>query len=129
MSEYTKVNLKKDVENSAESYGMGDNLEARFARKPMGLEQFGFSYQKLQPGFRQPFGHVHKEQEEVYLVLEGGGRIKVEDEIVDLGQWDAIRIPGGVIRQIEAGDSGLTIVAMGGNPTGDADMINGWWAD
>jgi mannose-6-phosphate isomerase-like protein (cupin superfamily) len=128
MSDYTKVNLK-DVDNAAESFGLGDHLETRFARKAMGLEQFGFSYQKMQPSFRQPFGHVHKEQEEVYLVLEGGGRIKVEDEIVDLKQWDAIRIPGGITRAVESGPDGLTYIAMGGNPTGDAEMVNDWWVD
>ncbi len=129
MSDYTKVNLKDDVEDSAQGYGLGDHLEARFARKAMGLEQFGFSYQKMEPNYRQGFGHVHKEQEEVYLVLEGNGRIKVEDEIVDLALWDAIRIPAGVTRAIESGGDGMAFVAIGGQPTGDAEMINGWWVD
>jgi uncharacterized cupin superfamily protein len=129
MSDYTKKNLKDDVDNSAEQFDLAENLEARFARKPMGLEQFGFSYQKLQPGFRLPFGHVHKEQEEVYVVLEGSGRIKVEDEIVDLRQWDAVRIPAGVTRAFEAGPDGLAYLAIGGNPPGDAEMIQNWWSD
>jgi uncharacterized cupin superfamily protein len=129
MSDYTKKNLKGDIENSAESYGMADKLEARFARKSMGLEQFGFSYQKMQPGFRQAFGHVHREQEEVYVVLEGGGRVKIEDEIVDLRTWDALRVPPGVTRAFEAGPDGMAYIAIGGNPTGDADMIQDWWTD
>jgi uncharacterized cupin superfamily protein len=129
MSDYTKKNLKADFENSAESYGMGDKLEARFGRKTMGLEQFGFSYQKMQPGFRQGFGHVHREQEEAYIVLEGGGRVKIEDEIVELRQWDVLRVPPGVTRAFEAGPDGLTYIVVGGNPTGDADMIESWWSD
>jgi uncharacterized cupin superfamily protein len=128
MSDYTKVNLK-DLDNMAEQFGMGDDLETRFARKPMGLEQFGFSYQKMQPNFRQPFGHVHREQEEAYLVLEGSGRAKVGDDIVELAQWDAIRVPAGVMRGFEAGGDGMTLLAMGGNPAGDADMQQGWWAE
>jgi uncharacterized cupin superfamily protein len=128
MSDYTKVNLN-ELENAAEGFGLADNLEARFARNAMGLEQFGFSYQKLQPSFRQPFGHTHKGQEEVYLVLEGSGRIKVEDEVVDLAQWDAVRVPAGVKRSIESGEHGLTLIAIGGTPTGDVEMLNGWWAD
>lgn len=128
MSDYTKVNLK-ELENSAESFGLGDNLETRFARKAMGLEQFGFSWQKMQPGFRQPFGHVHSKQEEVYLVLEGGGRIKVEDEILDLKQFDAIRVPAGVTRALESGDAGMTIVAIGGAASGDGEIIQNWWVD
>jgi uncharacterized cupin superfamily protein len=128
MSDYTKTNIK-ELDNAAEGFGLGDKLETRFARKAMGLEQFGFSYQKLQPDFRQPFGHVHSAQEEVYLVLEGSGRIKVEDEIVDLAQWDAVRVPGGVTRALESGSGGMTILAIGGNPAGDADMIKDWWVD
>lgn len=128
MSSYTKTNIK-ELDNSAEQFGLGDHLETRFARKAMGLEQFGFSYQKLQPNFRQPFGHSHGGQEEVYLVLEGGGRIKVEDEIVDLAQWDAIRIPPDVTRALEAGDGGMAFIAIGGQPSGDSDLKQGWWDD
>jgi uncharacterized cupin superfamily protein len=126
MTTYTLKNLK-DVENAAEGFGLGEHMETRFARKALGLEQFGFSYQKLQPKYRQPFGHTHREQEEVYLVLSGSGRIMVEDDLVDLRQWDAIRVPAGITRALEAGDDGLEILAMGGNPTGDAEMLQDWW--
>jgi uncharacterized cupin superfamily protein len=125
---YKLVNLK-EIEDSAQSFGLGDHLETRFARKPMGLEQFGFSYQKLQPNFRQPFGHSHNEQEEAYLVIEGGGRVKVEDEIVELRQWDAIRVPPGVTRAFESGDSGMTVIAIGGAATDAGDIKQGWWDD
>jgi mannose-6-phosphate isomerase-like protein (cupin superfamily) len=128
MSDYTLMNLK-EMENAAESFGLGEHLETRFARKPMGLEQFGFSYQKMNPNFRQPFGHVHTEQEEVYLVLEGSGRAKVEDEIVDLKQWDALRVPPGVTRAFESGDAGMSVVVIGGAPSGDGEIIQNWWAD
>ena len=127
MSDYTKTNIK-ELDNSAAQFGL-EGFEARFARKAMGLDQFGFSYQKFGPSWRQPFGHVHSGQEEVYLVLSGGGRIKIDDEIVDLVQWDAVRVPGGVTRQLESGADGLEIIAIGGNPTGDAEMIQDWWTD
>ena len=128
MSDYTKKNLK-ELDNAAEQFGLGDHMETRFARKAMGLEQFGFSYQRFQPGYRQGFGHVHKEQEEAYVVLEGSGRAKVEDEIVDLEQWDVLRVPAGTTRAFEAGPDGLAYIAIGGNPTGDADMVTDWWVD
>jgi uncharacterized cupin superfamily protein len=128
MTTYTKLNIKDDLENSAERYGI-EGFEARFARNALGLEQFGFSYQRFGPNWRQPFGHVHREQEEVYLVLEGGGRAKVGDDIVELRQWDALRVPAGVTRQFESGPDGLAYVAVGGQPSGDADMIDGWWSD
>lgn len=129
MSDYTKVNLKDDVENSALGFGLGDHLETRFARKALGLEQLGFSYQKMRPGFRQPFGHRHAEQEEVYLVLEGSGRAKLDDGLVELAQWDAIRIAPRVMRAFEAGDEGMTLLAIGAGAGGDGEMVNGWWAD
>jgi mannose-6-phosphate isomerase-like protein (cupin superfamily) len=128
MSDYTKMNLK-EMDNAAEQHGLGEHLETRFARKAMQLEQFGFSYQKMQPNFRQPFGHMHTEQEEVYLVLSGAGRAKVEDEIVDLKQWDALRVPPGVTRAIEAGGDGMEMIAIGGAPSADGDIIQNWWAD
>ena len=128
MSDYKLINLK-GLDNAAESFGLGEKLETRSARKAMELEQFGFSYQKMQPGFRQPFGHVHSEQEEVYLVLHGGGRAKVEDELVDLKQWDALRVPPGVTRAFESGQAGMELLVIGGAPTNDGEIIQNWWDD
>lgn len=128
MSDYTKKNLK-ELDNAAEQFGLGDKMETRFARKAMALEQFGFSYQRIQPNVRQPFGHVHREQEEVYVVLEGSGRMKIDDDVIDLSRWDAVRVPGGLTRALEAGPDGLAFLAIGGNPAGDADMLENWWTD
>jgi mannose-6-phosphate isomerase-like protein (cupin superfamily) len=127
MANYTVKNIK-ELDNAAEQFGI-EGMEARFARKAMDLEKFGFSVQKLTPNFRQGFAHTHANQEEVYLVLSGSGRIKVEDEIVDLKEWDAIRVPPGVTRQIESGPEGMELVAIGAPEGGDAEMIEGWWSD
>ncbi|MBA3380788.1 MAG: hypothetical protein H0T97_02825 [Actinobacteria bacterium] len=89
MSSYTKKNLKDDVENQAPKFGMPAELEARFARTALGGETLGVSHMKLAPNFRIPFGHKHAGQEEVYVVVRGSARIKVEDEIVELCEWDA----------------------------------------
>jgi mannose-6-phosphate isomerase-like protein (cupin superfamily) len=129
MSDYAKLNIKQDVENAALSFGMGDDLEARFARKALGLEQFGFSLQKLRPNYRQPFGHRHGGQEEVYLVLGGSGRVKVGEEILDLRPWDALRVSPDTTRQFESGDDGLELLVIGGTPSGDAETVEGWWSD
>ena len=126
MANYTLRNLKQ-LDDMAEQYGMADRLEARFARKPLELSNFGLSYQRLEPGFRMPFGHHHGEQEEVYVVLNGSGRIKVEDEIVDLAQWDAIRVPGSATRALEAGPDGLDVIAIGAPQADDTEMEQGWW--
>jgi uncharacterized cupin superfamily protein len=84
MAGYTKVNLKDEVEDQAPNFGLEGKIEARMARVPLGLEQQGVSYQRIAPNFRVPFGHRHKTQEEVYIVLSGSLRAKVEDETVEL---------------------------------------------
>jgi mannose-6-phosphate isomerase-like protein (cupin superfamily) len=128
MTDYTVKNLKADVENMSEQFGI-DGMEARFARKALEIGSFGFSYQKLTPNFRQPFGHNHKEQEEAYVVIAGTGRVKVGDDVLDLRQWDVVRIDPNVTRQFEAGPDGLEYIAIGGAPTGDAEMVDDWWSD
>ncbi len=128
MANYTVKNLK-DVENMAEQYGMSDGLEARFARGPLELSNFGLSYQRLEPNFRIPFGHKHGEQEEVYVVLSGSARLKLDDDIVELKQWDAIRVPGEVTRNFEGGPDGAEVLAIGAPVAKDTEMLQGWWAD
>jgi mannose-6-phosphate isomerase-like protein (cupin superfamily) len=130
MGKYTIKNLK-DVDDSAPKFGMSDVLEARFAREELGLEESGVSYQRLQPESRLPFGHNHSRQEELYVVTGGSGRIKLDDEIVELRQWDAVRIPAGTMRGLEAGPDGLEIVAYGApsNENADVEMVQGWWSD
>lgn len=127
MANFTIRNLK-EIDNAAEQFGI-EGMEARFARNPLELEKFGFSLQVLTPNHRQPFGHHHKSQEEVYLVLRGGGRIKVDDEIVELHEWDAIRVPPGATRQLESGPQGLDFLAIGAPEGGDAELVEGWWSD
>jgi mannose-6-phosphate isomerase-like protein (cupin superfamily) len=127
MPNYTVKNVKQ-IDNAAERFGV-EGMEARFARTPLELEKFGFSYQALVPNYRQSFGHRHASQEEVYLVLRGGGRIKVEDDIVELKEWDAIRVPAGSARQLESGADGMELLAIGAPEGGDAEMLEGWWTD
>jgi len=128
MPDYTVKNLK-ELDDMAEQFGLGDGLEARFARDQLELRNFGLSYQKLAPGFRIPFGHHHAEQEEVYVVLSGSVRAKLEDEIVELRQWDAIRVPADVTRNLEAGPDGAEVLAIGAPQAKDTEMLQGWWSD
>ena len=129
MSNYTKANMR-DVENQAPNFGMPDELEARFGRKNIDGETLGLSLMTLAPGFRMPFGHKHSGQEAVYVVVRGSARIKVEDDVVELAQWDAIRIDEDTMRAVEAGSEGVEYVAFGaGDDPRDADMVQGWWSD
>jgi mannose-6-phosphate isomerase-like protein (cupin superfamily) len=134
MPGYTLANLKSDVEDQAPRFGFSPDLEARFARVSLGLERSGVSYQRLAPGFRVPFGHTHSQQEEVYVIVSGGGRAKLGDEIVELAQWDALRVAPEVWRAVEAGPEGLELVAFGARcgmaaDANDTEMEQGWWSD
>ena len=123
MSGYTTTNLK-DVENQAPKFGMPAELEARFARTALEGDTLGLSHLKLAPGFRMPFGHKHEGQEEVYVVLRGSARIKVDDEIVEAGELDAIRFDKNTMRAVEAGPDGVEYLAFGaGDDPSDAEMV------
>ena len=130
MSGYTKTNLKKDVENAAPKFGMPQEMEVRFGRTALEGKTLGLSHMKLAPNFRIPFGHKHEGQEEVYVVVRGSARVKVGDEIVELGEWDAIRFDKGTMRNVEAGPDGLEYLAFGaGTDPRDAEMAPGWWSE
>ncbi len=130
MSNYTKANVREDVENQAPKFGMPDELDARFARSAIGGKTLGLSLMKLDPNFRIPFGHKHEHQEEVYVVVRGSGCVKVEDEIVELREWDAIRFDENTMRNMEAGPDGIEFLAFGaGDDPLDAEMVQGWWRD
>ena len=85
----------------------------------LGLEQSALSYQHIPPGYRFPYGHTHMKQEEVYVVVRGSGRMKVDDEIVELEEWDAVRVPPGSWRGYEAGPDGLELLVLGAPNLGD----------
>ena len=125
---YTHRNLR-DVTDSAPKAGFGEVQEARFASGELATERTGLSMHRVKPGKRQAFGHKHDEAEEVYVVLSGSGRVKLDDEIVELAERDALRVAPGVIRQFEAGDDGLEILAFGQRHEGDGDILPGWWSD
>jgi mannose-6-phosphate isomerase-like protein (cupin superfamily) len=126
---YTKTNLRT-VENQAPNFGMPEEMEARFARRAIDGETLGLSLFTLAPGFRIPFGHKHESQEEVYVVVRGSARVKVEDEIVELREWDAIRVPKSTMRQVEAGPDGVEYLAFGaGNDPTEVEMAPGWWSN
>ena len=129
MANYTKANLR-DVEDMAPKFGMPDGMQSRFARGDVEGKTLGLSLFTLEPGFRIPFGHKHVTQEEVYVVVRGSGSVKVEDDIVELKQWDAIRFDKDTMRNVEAGPEGMEYVAFGaGEDPKEAEMAHGWWGD
>jgi len=129
MADYTVVNLK-EVEDQAPKFGLSPQLEMRMARVALGLENSGISYQRLAPSFRIPFGHKHKNQEEIYVLVGGSVRIKLEDEVVELNPFDAVRVHKDTMRGFEAGPEGAELIAIGAPNTGpgDGDTVQGWWS-
>jgi mannose-6-phosphate isomerase-like protein (cupin superfamily) len=130
MSNYTKTNIRSDVEDQAPNFNMPQEMEARFGRSALAGESLGLSLFTLAPNFRIPFGHKHEGQEEVYVVVRGSGRVKVEDEIVEVEEWDAIRFDKDTMRNVEAGPDGIEYLAFGaGEDPRDVEMASDWWSD
>ena len=131
MAGYTVQDLKQ-VENQGPKFGLDENdIQLRMARNPLGCESCGISYLRLGAGWRVPFGHKHKQQEEVYVLVNGSARIKVEEQVHDLKQWDAVRVHRDTMRGLEAGDEGAEFLLIGAPNTGpgDAEMVQDWWND
>ncbi len=131
MNGYTKLNLKEDVDDQGPNFGFEGKIEARMARVPLELEQSGLSYLRLAPGFRIPWGHTHKTQEEVYVLIGGSARAKVGDDVIELRPLDALRVHKDTMRGFEAGPEGAELLAVGAPHTGpgDAEVAADWWSD
>jgi mannose-6-phosphate isomerase-like protein (cupin superfamily) len=123
---HTIKNLR-EVEDMAATQGFSETQEARFAQTDLRAEETGISYQVVRPGKRQAFAHRHKEAEEIYVVLSGSGRIKLDDEIEEIEAMDAIRIAPKVTRGFEAGPEGLELLVFGPRHEGDAEVVQDFW--
>jgi len=128
MSDYAIKNMK-DLEDSAVQFGLSPQVEARFGRKALGAQKSGVSYQRYEPGYRQSFGHTHDQQEEIYVIVSGGGSMKLGDDVVHLRQWDAVRVSPATPRAFEAGPDGIELIAFGAGESGDSNQLQGFWSD
>jgi uncharacterized cupin superfamily protein len=126
MSTYTIKNLKQ-VENMAPKFGLAPDLEARFARQDLECQRTGISYQRLAPNAVGSFAHSHAQDEEIYVILSGAGRIKLDDEVLEIGPWDAIRVAPSTVRGFAAGPEGLEMLAFGTHAEDDASMQQVQW--
>jgi mannose-6-phosphate isomerase-like protein (cupin superfamily) len=131
---FTHRNLKADVEDIGSAFDGPPDLEFHAATKPLELQESALSHQRVPPGYRFPYGHSHATQEEVYVAVRGSGRMKLDDEIVELREWDAVRVPPGTWRGFEAGPEGLEILVIGApnlgeDPREDVDGRRNWWVD
>jgi mannose-6-phosphate isomerase-like protein (cupin superfamily) len=125
---YAKKNLH-DVKDMAVEHGLSKTQEARFPRADLGAEQTGMNYLVVKPGQREAFAHRHHTAEEIYVVLSGSGQVKLDDELVELAPFDAVRVSPGVTRAFEAGPDGLEVLIFGPHVEGDGEMVEDFWAE
>lgn len=128
MSSHAKINLD-EVKDMAPEFGMGKMGEARFVRTAVGAERIGLTNYRMNAGERVGFGHRHGEVEEIYVVVGGSGRFKVEDEVFPVAARDVVYCPPEAMREWEAGPDGLELLAFGGHAENEAEMQPGWWTD
>ena len=134
MAGFTKRNLRTEVDDQARAFGFSPDLEFRVARDALETTESAVSFMRLAEGFRLPFGHHHELQEEVYVIVRGTAKLKLDDEILELREWDAVRVAPGTWRGYEAGPEGLELLVIGApnlgeDPREDVEGRRDWWAD
>jgi uncharacterized cupin superfamily protein len=125
---YAKKNLR-DVRDSALQHGLSTTQEARFPQQDLGAEQTGMNFLIVKPGRREAFAHRHRTAEEIYVVLAGAGRVKLDDQLVELAPLDAVRVSPGVTRSFEAGPEGLQVLIFGPHVESDGEMVQDFWGE
>jgi mannose-6-phosphate isomerase-like protein (cupin superfamily) len=132
MGAYTVANLKDEVENKAPAWGVDpEHMQLRAAREQLATEHLGVSYKSLGPARREPFGHRHNRQEEVYVLVSGSARMKLDHDVVELERWTAVRVSPRTMRSLEAGPDGAELIVAGAPNTGpgDGELAPGWWSE
>lgn len=126
MADYTHMTIE-DVTDAGPQFGAEGFAEIRFANDQMGTAQTGFTHHRVQPDVHSGFGHRHQEAEEVYFVIAGGGRAKLDDEVIEIAKGDALRVAPEVIRSFASGPEGLEMLAFGAKHEGDGEVFPDWW--
>ena len=108
-----------DVVDVNDLEGEGPGGAVRFVRRRLIASAFGINWYDLLPG---TIGREHDEtesgQEEVYVTVRGSGTITIDGEVVPLRTGTFVRVDPGSTRVPQAGDAGLTFVAVGSPPGG-----------
>ncbi len=64
------------------------------------------------------------------VVVAGSGHAKLDDEVIEIDTWDALRVAPAVIRSFEAGPEGLDVICIGGRKPkgGDTERFEDFWS-
>ena len=126
MSNYSHINLL-ELEDSVA--GRVDGVEGRFGRSALESRDLGISHFRYAPNYQSQNAHKHREQEEAYVVVAGSGRMLVDGDVIDLKQWDVVRVAPEAARALAAGPDGLEFVAIGGPKPegGDGERADAEW--
>lgn len=121
MAEYQVVSLE-DVDDWLGDYPG----EMRGITYAIGAEQVALTHRRMpqHTGSKGSYGHRHKKQEEIYFVLSGKLQFKLNDEIVEIGERQAVRIPPQTWRGVwndEAEDAELIIISTRDSDDPSAD--------
>jgi mannose-6-phosphate isomerase-like protein (cupin superfamily) len=132
MAEYSIVRVA-DVPDMAADVGMDpDHFEIRFLREPLALRNFAVTFERFGGDWRPARGHRHGVQEEVYFLVSGRAQAKLDDEVIDLEPWTAVRVPPETARAFRAaGEEDAVFVAIAAPQAGfdDVEFIQDFWTD
>lgn len=131
---YSRANLRRDPDDAGSNFDGPDGLEFRMATDLLELRESGLTWQRVPPNHRFPYGHTHATQEEIYIVVRGAGKMALDDEVIDVGELDAVRVPPGTWRGYEAGPDGMELLvfgapSLGDDRRGDVEGERDWWAE
>lgn len=77
----------------------GSEIRELLAHRNSAIRQQSLAEARLPPG-ASTTTHYHPRTEEIYYVLSGRGRMRIDGEQRDVGPGDAIAIPPGAVHQI-----------------------------
>jgi mannose-6-phosphate isomerase-like protein (cupin superfamily) len=99
----------------------------------IGNEQVAFMWRRMPPetGGKGSYGHRHKEDEEIYFVLDGTVQFKLEEELLDLGPGSVVRCAPEVVRSVwNEGPDDVVMIVIGrrsNDPRDDVETVDGFW--
>ena len=107
----------------------------RFATYDIDAEQAALTWRRMPPntGGKGSYGHRHKTQEEIYLVVSGTLQFKLYDDVVDVPAGTVVRVAPHVVRSVwneGPDDVELVIVSQKiDDPSGDAETVPDFWPE